>query len=99
MSRSAPLVRLHLLLDSQGLSRALDRLTVLGIVPRKLEFRRAENGLGRLVLDLDTVPTDAVPSLMARLEQIPAVAAVQRGSLSMSVSHRHSTLAQSFRRV
>ena len=93
MSGSAQLLRLHLLLESTALLRVFDRLGVLGLVPRAMEFRRDEDGQGRLSLDLDLLPAHQPENLMARLGQIEVVVSVERASepITWSAAHGGST--------
>jgi len=76
MSGSAQILRLQLHLESMTLSRVLDRLAVLGLVPRVVAFRRGTDGQGRLRLTLDAMAPPQAANLIARLEQIPAVVVV-----------------------
>ncbi len=77
MSGPAQLLRLHILLESVALLRVFDRLSVLGLVPRAMEFRKGEKGEGRLALELDPLEPHMAESLLARLGQIPAVISVE----------------------
>lgn len=76
MSGPAQSLRLQILLESAALSRVLDRLCVLGIVPRVLTLRRDETGRGELRVELDLLSPQLSESLIARLGQIPAVVSV-----------------------
>jgi hypothetical protein len=79
MSEPAQTVRLHIhLCDGlSGLSRVIDRLAAIGIVPLKLCFRRGRNG--RAIAHVDLGPSDRVAAeqLRERLVQLVPVVAIR----------------------
>lgn len=79
MSASAQIVRLNIHLEPSGLTRVLDRLAVLGIVPRTMSFHRGQANGNMLFLELDGLSDTTRQNLVLRLEQIPAVQKVRIG--------------------
>ncbi len=79
MSEPAQRVRLHLVL-SDGLSgsgRVVDRLSVIGIVPLEIVYRRGLGERAFLHLVLDGIAPDTMASLALRLRQVVAVSCVR----------------------
>ncbi len=79
MSDPAQTVRLHILLCDglSGLSRIVDRLAVVGVVPLEIVFRRGPGERAFLHLELDGVSPGTVASLVLRLRQVVAVSCVR----------------------
>jgi hypothetical protein len=79
MSDPAHAVCLHLLLCDglSGLSRIVDRLSVVGVVPRSIMFRRGLRGSGFVHLTLDRTQSAEAALLAIRLEQLIPVLRVR----------------------
>ncbi len=85
MSEPAHAVRLHILLCDglSGLSRTIDRLSVVGLSPVSIVFRRGLEGQGFVHLALDPHDANGAEALALRLEQVIPVVRVR---LSPSVT-------------
>ncbi len=79
MSEPAQTVRLHILLCDglSGLSRIVDRLSVVGIAPNEIRFRRSRGNLGYAHIDLGRTEPFVAKQLATRLEQLVPVAWVR----------------------
>jgi hypothetical protein len=73
MSDPAQIVRVHICLEWSGVVRVLDRLSVLGHVPKRMVFVQSSVAEGQLRLELGLQTEAQAVSLIERLEQMPAV--------------------------
>jgi hypothetical protein len=93
MSGPAHAVRLHIhVCDGlSGMSRILDRLSLVGLTPMSIVFRRGQQGQGFLHLTLAPKDSTQAETLAVRLEQVIPVIRVRLSPSAITLAKNSSS--------